>query len=148
MILFGLTFTIHLPPLVFVFINGVDEAFTDGLPAVPAQDIGGYQFDLIIATLHSFLILNPFPDSEGFTRTDGWPLILYGGVCIAALFVLFGFLQYVPNPHYVLYMCGVVVFFLLRFLATFPIPWRSFTAGMSKVFETVYGAVRSAGSRV
>jgi hypothetical protein len=60
-------------------------------------------------------------------------------------------------PHYMLFVYGMVVFFLLRAVATFTIPWRSFrlssefrvisSAGMRKVFETVYDAVRSAGGR-
>jgi len=70
------------------------------------------------------------------------------GVVVVVMFLWFANYEEDRDPHYVLYMCGMVVFFLLRFMATYPIPWRSFIASMSKGFETVYGAVRSAGSRV
>jgi len=64
---------------------------------------------------------------------------------LAALFITWEVLENGRHPYYRLYVCGMTAFSLLRIMA---IPWRSFITGMSKVFGTVYGAVRSAGSRV
>jgi len=80
--------------------------------------------------------------------THEWPWIILGGVWVASLFLSFVIFGVAPNPYYVLHLCGLAVFILLRIMATFPNLWRPFIAGMWKVFETVYGAVRSAGSRV
>jgi len=116
---------------------------------VPAQDIGGYQFGVNMAAVISFLILMPISESNDFPRTNGRLCIVSGGVWVANLFISFVIVFGLgPNPYCVLYLCGKAVFFLFHFMATFPILWRFFIAGMRKVFETVYGAVRSAGSRV
>ncbi|KAI0287157.1 hypothetical protein BC826DRAFT_1046373 [Russula brevipes] len=73
---------------------------------------------------------------------------LMKGVVVAILSIVWTSCEQFRDRHHMSFVCGVVLFFLFRAMATFPIPWRSFIAGMSKVFETVYGAVRSAGSRV
>jgi len=142
-ILFLVWFTVMLKPVALAFDYEADDAFTF---LVPAQEhIEGDHFDTGMATVHIFLLLSEF---DVFTTNHDRFYVVWRCGGAAAFFLAWEILEDDHNPHYVLYMCGMTVFLLLRMMATFPITWRSFIAGMSKIFETVYGAVRSAGSRV
>ncbi|KAI0287147.1 hypothetical protein BC826DRAFT_1046341 [Russula brevipes] len=110
------------------------------------EDFEAYTFPLIMAAVP--ILLHNVEGERHWVIEATLFIRSLKGVAVALVFLWWADHEDDRDPHYTLYLCGMAVFFLLRFVATFPIPWRSFIAGMSKVFETVYGAVRSAGSRV
>jgi len=117
-----------------------DKAWTDGLPA---PDTDKYYVDLIMGEF-AFLLFFP----EDLPPAAALLFRSLKGAAVAAVSIEWTICEDSRNPHYMLFVCGMVVFFLLRVIATFTSPWRSFISGMRKVIETAYDVVRSPGSRV